>query len=363
MGGLPSESYDLNDQTHDPFHSNADTLSELYADGYFGYKKRAIPDMSGFIRNNANPDVMLSLTPDQLPVLNGLAKNFAISDEWFSSVAGGTTMNRAFSLTGSAMNKMYSWEGGNVYTYWADFPHRQSIWKVLYSNGITDFKIYNSMIWMGFPYTYHLFLQGQVPSIDAAQGFYTASMDQFKADAQNGKLPAFSYLEPFWIAPTGTTSYHPKADLVPGEMALNDIYETLKNSPQWKDTLFVITFSKGGGIYDHAVPPYANKAWPNDCRNDFHYDLMGQRVPAIFVSPWIKQNTVIRSGKEVPFDSTSFAATLLNWFGIPKAKWALGDRMDQAPTIEALFQETAARTDAPVLHPPFDKSHPKQPKQ
>ena len=365
--GKLSQSYDLNDQSADPFHSVADTLSQMYKNGFDGYKNNETPDMSGFVLNNANPDVMLTLTPEQLPVLNGLASNYAISDEWFSAVAGGTTMNRAFSMTGSAMNKLYSWEGGSVYTDWAKYLHRQSIWKVLYSNGIKDFKIYNAMIWMNYAYTYHLFLEGQVPSIDNAvsrakangtESPFTGTIDQFKADAANGTLPAFSFLEPFWIAPSGTTSYHPKADLVPGEMALNSIYEALKNSPQWNETLFVITFSKGGGIYDHVVPPKGKKAWPNDGVNGFHYDQLGQRVPAIFVSPWIRKNTVIRSGQDLPFDGTSFAATLLKWFGIPKGKWALGDRMAAVPTIESLFQEKEPRNDAPILPNPYDKSHP-----
>lgn len=366
-GGKLSVDYDLNDQSADPFHSVADTLSQMYKNGFDGYKSNETPDMSGFVLNNANPDVMLTLTPEQLPVLNGLASNYAISDEWFSAVSGGTTMNRAFSVTGSAMNKLYSWEGGSVYTDWAKYLHRQSIWKVLYSNGIKDFKIYNAMIWMNYAYTYHLFLEGQVPSIDNAvsqakangtESPFTGTLNQFKADAANGTLPAFSFLEPFWIAPTGTTSYHPKADLVPGEMALNSIYEALKNSPQWNETLLVITFSKGGGIYDHVVPPKGKKAWPNDGVNGFHYDQLGQRVPAIFVSPWIKKNTVIRSGQDIPFDGTSFAATLLKWFGIPKGKWALGDRMAGIPTIESLFQEKEPRNDAPILPNPYDKSHP-----
>lgn len=37
----------------------------------------------------------------------------------------------------------------------------------------------------------------------------------------------------------------------------------------------------------------------------------------------------------------------------------MGDRMDQAPTFESVFQETAARKDAPILKNPFDKGYPK----
>ena len=34
-----------------------------------------------------------------------------------------------------------------------------------------------------------------------------------------------------------------------------DIYEALVNSPQWQDTLLVITYDEHGGFYDHVVPP------------------------------------------------------------------------------------------------------------
>ncbi|MBN7817439.1 alkaline phosphatase family protein [Algoriphagus pacificus] len=361
--GKLSEDYDLSDQGQDPFHDNSDGLQQMFYETHPGYKGHATPDMGGFVRNNSNTDVMLSLTPEQLPVLNGLAENFAISDEWFCSVPGGTDINRAFSVTGSGMNRLDTWEGGSIYEYWPNFPHRQSLWKVLYNNGFKDWKIYNVIDWLGYPFTYHLYLQGQVPSIDAKPAPYINSLETFKLQARQGILPTFSFLEPIWIAPIGTTSYHPGGDMVPAELALRDIYNAIKDGPQWEETLFVITFSKNGGIYDHVKPPYAAKPWPNDNVDGFKFDLMGPRVPTIFVSPWIKKNTVIRSGQDIPFDSTSFAATLLKWYGIPKARWGMGDRMDQAPTFESVFQETSARTDDPKITVPYDKSFPRHRKE
>ena len=41
--------------------------------------------------------IVEAYTPDQLPILNGLAKSYAVSDAWFSSVPTETTPNRAFS--------------------------------------------------------------------------------------------------------------------------------------------------------------------------------------------------------------------------------------------------------------------------
>lgn len=358
--GQLSNQWDLSDQKQDPFHDNSDGLQQMFYNGYPGYPGKAKPDMGGFVQNNSSDDVMLSLTPEQLPILNGLAENFAISDEWFCSVPGGTDINRAFAHTGSAMNRLDTWEGGNIYQNWNQYPHRPSLWKVLWNNGIKDWKIYNAIEWTNHPFTYHLYLEGQVPSIDANSKNYLDSVDNFVTQAKSGSLPSFSFLEPVWIAPVGTSSYHPGASMVPAEVTLNTIYEAIKSGPHWEDTLFVITFSKNGGIYDHVVPPYAAKPWPNDWADGFEFDLMGPRVPTIMVSPWIKKNTVFRSGGPKPYDSTSFAATLLQWYGIPKTRWGLGDRMDQAPTFEGIFQENEARNDAPTLQPPYDKGFPQK---
>lgn len=46
--------------------------------------------------------VMQSYTPDQLPVLNGLAKHYAVCDMWFSSVPSQTNSNRAFAFCGTS---------------------------------------------------------------------------------------------------------------------------------------------------------------------------------------------------------------------------------------------------------------------
>ncbi|MCP5304934.1 MAG: alkaline phosphatase family protein [Chromatiaceae bacterium] len=357
--GVLSEDWDLMAVNQDPFHDTTDNLQQMFAEppGYWG---RARPDMGGFILNNANPQVMESFTPAQLPVLNGLARSFGISDRWFCSVPGGTDVNRAFSVTGSAFNRLGTWEGGNAYKYWPDAPHRQSLWKVLWSHGITDWKIYNAVLWEDFVFTYQLYLKGQIPSVDAAPTSFIAGLEQFKQDARSGNLPAFSFLEPVWIAPSGATSYHPGADLVPAERALNDIYEAIKSGPGWEQTLLVVTFDKNNGLYDHVAPPYARKPWPNDMNDGFAYDVMGPRVPTVMVSPWIEAQTVIRAEGDVPFDSTSFAATLLRWFGVPENLWGLGDRIALAPTFEKILQATTPRTDAPTFSPPYDKSFPRE---
>ncbi len=343
----------------DPYHDMTDTLRQCFFENPNGYAQRAAPNMGGFLWNNGTPDVMVTLTPEQLPVLNGLAKAFAVSDEWFCSMPGATDSNRAFALTGSALGQLNNFMNGPVYTNWPDLPRRASIWKVLWANGFKDWKIYNSMQWFDFVLTCHLFLQGQIPMVDKNQANYIAGIDQFMKDAREGNLPAFSFLEPVWIQdPAGraATSYHPygAGGTAPGEKALNEIYDALRTGPKWNETLLIITFDEHGGFFDHMPPPYAEKPWPNDVNDGFHYDMMGVRVPTILVSPWIKQQTVFRSPTSVAYDSTSILATLLNWYGIPKSRWGMGGRTHHAPTFEGVLECESPRSDAPTLQPPRD---------
>lgn len=350
--------------TEDPYHDNSDVMRQLFHDDPEGYKKGAVPDMGGFIANNGAVNVMETFTPEQLPVLNGLAKNFAVSDDWFCSMPGGTDVNRAFSLTGSSFNMLNNFQNGAEYTYWPFALHRPSIFKVLWANGFRDWRIYNSVEWMHYIFTYHLFLQGQIPTLDnqmTQNGCpQVAGIDQFYSDVATGKLPAFTFLEPIWIAMSGTSSYHPGGDLVPGEQNLLKIFNALQSGPAWDETLFVITFDEHGGIYDHVPPPYAEKPYPNDSSDGFNFDIMGVRVPTILISPLIGEKTVFRSETPVAYDSTSILATLLDWLGVPRARWGLGDRIKKAPTFERVVNEPAPRTDRVTLQPPYDKDNPRK---
>jgi phospholipase C len=40
-----------------------------------------------------------------------------------------------------------------------------------------------------------------------------------------------------------------------GEKLIKKVYEALRASPQWEETLFLITYDEHGGFYDHVAPP------------------------------------------------------------------------------------------------------------
>ena len=361
--GTLSDDIDLDFFTTDPYHDNADVLEQLFFGDPDGYRNGSKPNMGGFVVNNESAEVMVTYGPDQLPVINGLAREFAVSDEWFCSTPSATDPNRAFGLTGSSLLQLNNFQNGSTYEYWPMSSHRPSIFKVLWNNGIEDWRIYNSIEWMTFVHTYHLFLQGHIPKVDADTAQFIAPFTQFLADAKAGNLPAFSFLEPVWIPTPGqasaTSSYHPGEDLIPGEQQLNDVFDAISSGPGWEETMLVVTFDEHGGIYDHAAPPRAVNPWPNDEIDGFRFDILGPRVPAIIVSPHIQRKTVFRSSGPVAYDLTSVLATVLEWFGIPKARWGLGERVRHAPTFEGLLQLAEARTDTPKFSLPYDKNYPR----
>lgn len=380
QGGKLSNDFVLGGPAQDPWHDNSDVLMQMFH-GYEGYATRAQPTMDGFAWNQNSAAVLSSFSPQQLSVLNGLAKNFGVSDDWFSSIPGGTDVNRGFSVSGSAYDRLGTWEGGDPYNDWPDVAHRQSIWKALWNHGYQDWKIYYNILWEKAVFTYQLYLKGQISRVDAdwakavlqaentnnlPNSQWISPMQQFHDDVKYDNLPRFSYIEPAWVG-NECTSYHPGssaaglASLVPGERALHDIYQALSSNHKiWEKTLLVVTFDKNGGLFDHVPPQYARKPWPNDITDGFEFDLMGPRVPAVFASPWIKPHTVMRANNGQGFDSTSFAATLLNWYGIDRATWGLGDRMANAQTIEKILNEKQARVEVPKLSVPYDKDFPKE---
>jgi phospholipase C len=138
-----------------------------------------------------------------------------------------------------------------------------------------------------------------------------------------------------------------------GEQLLASVYNALRQGPAWKSTLLVVIFDEHGGCYDHvppppAVPPSKISASP------FNFDRYGVRVPAIFVSPYIKQGQILRPTGATPFDHTSVIATLRKRFALGPA---LTDRDAAAPTFDAVLNLPAPTNLGPerITAPPVQR--------
>lgn len=349
--------------------------------------------MGGFYKDydrlwESADQIMQTYTPEMLPVINGLAKQFAVSDAYYSSLPTQTNCNRAFAATGNSLGldkdgKLTAWVNNHFGSLWppsiwklkVSFNQR-TIWNVLSANGMgtpNDWMIYYSEIWDDFCYTRDLLDQIQGTEFDSN----FANIDTFFAQAEAGNLPKFSFLEPEWglkILGMGHNGndYHPPYNLVQGEKFLNRIYNSLKaNKEAWEKILLIINFDEHGGTYDHQAPPWGKRAkndsskwamqpWSNpddgtptpaayEC--DFKFNRYGVRVPLVLVSPYIPEGLVFRPS-EGYFDHTSVIASILKKMGVPQKDWKLGSRVAQAPTFEDVICLENPRSNPPNFSPP-----------
>jgi acid phosphatase len=94
--------------------------------------------------------------------------------------------------------------------------------------------------------------------------------------AKSGTLPPVS----FW-KPIGEWDEHPGyANVMAGEQHLEELIDDIRNGPDWKDCVIIVTYDEHGGFWDHVAPPKIDKWGP------------GSRVPAIIISPFSKKHFV-----------------------------------------------------------------------
>lgn len=119
----------------------------------------------------------------------------------------------------------------------------------------------------------------------------------FMAAARSGSLPAVSFIKPI-----GADNEHPGyADLLKGQQHVADLVQAIQQSPNWKDTMVVITYDEHGGRWDHVAPPRGDRWGP------------GTRVPTIVISPLAKKGFV----DHTQYDTTSILRTIEQRWDLP----------------------------------------------
>lgn len=382
--------------------------------------------------------VMQSYTPAQLPVLNQLARHYAVSDAWYASAPSQTNPNRSFLMCGTSMGMV---NNGDLETN----PQARDLEKVLgmaigddrvdaptifnaLNEGDHDWRVFWQTSYLpqkmsnlinGLPilipllpllplppgvglalaavagalllalkpytdylndlcsadlkscYTWRLFPQIKAKIPNAASHF--SRMDEFHRLARAGRLPKFSYIEPFWSISRSTTDngleslmsalgndYHPPSNLLVGEAFVKEVYTSLiSNRAAWNRTLLLITFDEFVGVFDHQTddlkagrvkaPWDGGQPPPFKSPTGFKFDRLGARVPTIIVSPLVKKGTVFRSENGVPYDHTSVIASTLKWVGKGDKIKDFGQRTLAAPTFENVVTLDKPRSDATAL--------------
>jgi len=286
--------------------------------------------------------IMTGFTPEQIPVLNGLALAFGVFDHWFCEVPSQTFPNRSFwtaaTSSGFCVNAPATkfLMQNDAETIFDRLDEHAKTWKV-YVAEPQQFSV-------------TALIHFQRLKDRAATHFFPFS--QFETDAANGQLADFSFIEPSLTI--GHNDYHPAcgravghglaipgldppSSILGGEEYLARIYNAYRGmqsetgSNVWNTTL-LIGWDEPGGTYDHVPPPSVPAPDPSapPGEHGFAFDRSGYRVPAIIVSPWVPEGEVFND----EYRHTSLIATL-------REQWGLGDPLTA--------RDAAARTLSGVL--------------
>jgi phospholipase C len=317
----------------------------------------AVPTMQGFVTDYISTftgetgrqptyteyaQIMTGFTPGQLPVLNGIAREFGVFDHWFSEVPSQTFMNRSFWTSATSSGMVVNAPAKK----WLAKNDAETIFERIEQHGRT-WKIY---VAEPMALSFHGLIH--YPRLKDRLATHVVPFAQFERDAAAGALPDFSLIEPNLIR--GHGDYHPAfgrafgmslnadsldppSSTLAGEAFLERIYDAYRSSTSasgsnvW-NTALLIGWDEPGGTYDHvppgAVPPPDASAPAGEL--GFRFDRSGYRVPAILVSPWVARGSVFND----EYRHTSLIATL-------RKRWNLGAPLTQrdasARTFDDLF--------------------------
>jgi phospholipase C len=292
----------------DPDHHFAAVHKQIFAGG-------TTPSMNGFVqsyfdqqRNVAqSKKIMYHFSPDKLPVLTNLAKEFAVFNRWFASIPGPTLCNRAFAHYGTSFGNV----GMELFFAGQQF---KSIYQRLTAANISSRVYYFDTASSTL----------EVPNLLKNQPEIFGTFNQFVADCSNDQLPAYSFVEPNYTDhddPGGATwiasDQHPDHHVREGERFIATVYNALRKNPVlWPKSALLIVYDEHGGTYDHVPPPnvvtdgFVAQPAATGTGEAFHFDRLGVRVPAVLISPWIPKGTVV-NGRI--FEHASIPATVTDW--------------------------------------------------
>ncbi len=323
------------DLTPDPGHAFNDVNMQIFGntDG------TGDATMQGFVKAYAqmpgtspagSHNIMKCFSPGpvpecKIPILTTLAEQYAVCDRWFSSIPGPTLPNRCFAHAATSIGRV------DMNPIWYNVS--KTIYELLAESNVTS-KIYYHDVTMAE--TFATFLKNQS---------YFGSFDDFLDACGNGKLPTYSFIEPRYNADNTNhfvaNDQHPDHDVAEGETLIQDVYNAVRKSKLWDNTVLLIVYDEHGGLYDHVPPPATVNPDAMNCVNPpFDFQRLGLRVPAVVISPWIPAGTI----DHTQYDHASIAATARKLF-LPAGSEPLTHRDAIANSFDSNLTLAAPRQD------------------
>jgi phospholipase C len=311
----------------DPKHGFPDVMRQLTGHAE-PWQAPYQPTNNGFAwnyyarRGATGAQVLGCYPPKLLPVLSTLAREYAVCRNWFCSVPSETWPNRLFAHAATSDDLLDNDE--RLYdnkTIFEALSHAKKSWQI-YAGDIPQVAAFSDLWWH-----------------DGGPRF--SRLGAFVDHAREGNLPNYSFIEPRHFG-SASNSQHPLSNVLLGERLIAEVYKAITaNQEAWQSTLLVITYDEHGGFFDREPPQPAipHRAGAKDRKYGFAFDLLGPRVPAVVISPWIEPLTV----ENTPRDHTTIMAVLRELFAFEET---LTDRDAAATGLGHLLTRSQPRAPA-----------------
>jgi phospholipase C len=215
----------------------------------------------------------------QLPAITTLAKQFVTCNRWFASLPGPTGPNRLFAhcatsggYTGAHFEKDSLYPPKEMKSIFESLDKAGKSWKIYHDDSLATS--------LALPYV-------------QSKPSQSISIKEYYEDVKNNTLANYSFLVPVLEA----NSQHGGTDnMKAGDDLIKHVFNALQsNKSLWKKSLFIITYDEAGGQFDTVMPDvfvpaplsFKNENWPPDDHTDFHFNMLGPRVPSLLISPWL----------------------------------------------------------------------------
>ena len=219
---------------------------------------------------------MVSYSEADLPILWAYARQFGLSDNFFTSASSSSTPNHLYMIAGQC--------GGIFDTNTGALQCGAAANHLVLSMAPdgTEYMQYPCLDIQSIPGELN---RAKIPwkyyvkeSIWNAPGYIgtlsrspriIADTNRIVSDISESKLATVS-----WVCPTGSQSDHPANAVQPAQNYLAELVNAAMKSEYWPSLAIFVTWDDWGGFYDHVNPPQVDA-----------YGL-GARVPLLVISPY-----------------------------------------------------------------------------
>src|SRR6266576_1115566 len=257
-----------------------------------------------------------------IPYYYDLATFFPTSDAWHSPILANTVPNRMYLMAGTSFGHEYP-DGSSGHPQYS----APTIFRAMNTANVSWLYYYHDGVFLAnFADFFDPTIRGKIFPDSDLMNRLAGTCSGGKCDPDQA-LPQVIFID----SASGSSGLDEHADnnVQTGSAYVQSIISALMKSDAWKDSVFILSYDEGGGLYDHVPPfmvPLPDSYAPGQCPDPNNgspgyclvgtlagtFNLTGFRVPLIVISPYAKPDFV----SHIPRDYTAILAFIEKQFSV-----------------------------------------------